>query len=171
MPDRRPHRMSEYMPDRFLECMPDRMPDRMTTASVLEYMSERVPEAKVVWNRLSGDCWKQSHAINVKLKCEGLKYSVRIETWPDSSWFRECMADSTNQLKQKQRISGTDPMMQHACMILTLAVCIGYHLFAFVVQYSTCMTAVTACWSFISMMSLHDLHDGLPWWGSLEVSK
>ena len=60
--------------------MPDRMPDRMATLSVLEYMSERVPEAKVVSNRLSGDCSKQSHAINVKLKCEGSKYAVRIET-------------------------------------------------------------------------------------------
>ena len=48
------------------EGMRDRMPDRMATASVLEYMSERVPEAKVVSNRLSGDCSKQSHAINVK---------------------------------------------------------------------------------------------------------
>ena len=65
--------------------MPDRMPDRMTTAPVLEYMSERVPEAKVVSNRFSGDCSKQSHAMNVKLKCEGFRYAVRIETWPDSS--------------------------------------------------------------------------------------
>ena len=125
--------------------MPDRMPDRLTTASWLEYMSERVPEAKVVSNRLSGDCSKQSHAINVKLKCEGSKYALRIETRPDSSLFGACMADITSQLKRKQRTSGTDPMMQQACMILTLAVCIGYHLFAFVVQYSTCMTAVTAC--------------------------
>ena len=121
------------------------MPDRMTTASVLEYMSERVPEAEVVSNIWSGDCSKQSYACDVKLKYEGSKYAVRIETWPDSSWFGECMADSTSQLKRKQRTSGTDPMMQQACMILTLAVCIGYHLFAFVVQYSTCMTAVTAC--------------------------
>ena len=67
--------------------MPDRMPDRMATLSVLEYMSERVPEAKVVSNRLSGDCSKQSHAINVKLKCEGSKYEVRIETWPDSFMY------------------------------------------------------------------------------------
>ena len=68
-----------------LNFMPDRMPDRMATAPVLEYMSERVPEAKVVSNRLSGDCSKQSRAINVKLKCEGSKYAVRMETWPDSS--------------------------------------------------------------------------------------
>ena len=94
-----------------LECMPDRMPDRMATASVLEYMSERVPEAKVVPNRLSGDCSKQSHAVNVKLKCERSEYAVRIETWPYSSWFRECMADSTSQLQLKQRTSGTDPKM------------------------------------------------------------
>ena len=33
----------------------------------------------------------------------------------------------------------------------------------FVVQYSTCMTAITTCWSLISMMSLHDPHHGLPW--------
>ena len=118
--------------------MPDRMPDRMATASVLEYMSDRVPEAKVVSNRLPGDCSKQHHAINLKLKCEGSKFAIRIETWLESSWFGECMTDSTSQLKRKQRTSGTDPMMQ-------LAVCIGYHLFAFVVQYSTCMTAVTAC--------------------------
>ena len=65
------------MPDRMSENMSYRMPDRMTTASVLEYMSERVPEAKVVSNRLSGDCSKQSHAIHVKLKCEGSKYTVR----------------------------------------------------------------------------------------------
>ena len=52
-----------------------------------------MPEAKVVSNRLSGDCSKQSHAINVKSKCEGSEYPVRIETWPDSSWFGECMAD------------------------------------------------------------------------------
>ena len=122
--------------------MPDRMQHRMTTASVLEYMSEGVPEAKVVSSRLSGDCSKQTHAINVKLTCEGSKYAVRIETRPDSSWFGECMADSTSQLKRKQRTSGTDPMMQQACMILTLAVCTGYHLLAFVVQYSTCMTAL-----------------------------
>ena len=89
---------------------------------MLEYMSERVPEANVVSNRLSGDCSKQSHAINVKLKCEGSKYAVRIETRPDSSWFGECMADITSQLKRKQRTSGTDPMMQQACMILMLAV-------------------------------------------------
>ena len=113
--------------------MSEHMPDRMTTASVSEYMSERVPEAKVVSNRLSGDCPKQSHAIHVKLKCEGSKYAVKIEKWPDSSWFGECMADSTSQLKRKQHTSGTDPTMQQACMILTLAVCIGYHLFAFVV--------------------------------------
>ena len=125
--------------------MPDRMPDRTTTASVLEYMSERVPEAKVVPNRLSGDCSKQSDAVHLKLKCERSKYAVRIETRPDSAWLGECMADSTSQLKRKQHTSGTDPMMQQACMILTLAVCIGYHLFGFVVQYSTCMTAVTAC--------------------------
>ena len=117
----------------------------MTTASVSEYMSERVPEAKVVSNRLSGDCSKQSHAINVKLKREGSKYAVRTQTWPDNSWFGEFMAGSTSQLKRKQRTSGTDPMMQQACMILTLAVCNGYHMFAFVVQYSTCMTAATAC--------------------------
>ena len=34
------------------------------------------------------------------------------ETWTDSSWFGENMADSTSQLKRKQRSSGTDPMMQ-----------------------------------------------------------
>ena len=67
-----------------------------------------------------------------------------IEARPGSSCFGECMADSTSQLKRKQRNSGTDPMTQQACMILTLAVCIGYHLFAFIVQYSTCMTEVTA---------------------------
>ena len=57
--------------------MPERMPYRLATASVLEYMSERVPEAKVVSNRLSGDCPKQSHATNAKLKCEGSNYAVR----------------------------------------------------------------------------------------------
>ena len=48
------------------------MPDRMTTASVLEYMSEREPEAKVLSNRTSADCSKQSHAVNVKLKRKDL---------------------------------------------------------------------------------------------------
>ena len=61
--------------------MPDGMPDRMTTASVLEYVSERVPEAEVVSSRLSGDCSKQSHAINAVR----IEYALRIETWPDSS--------------------------------------------------------------------------------------
>ena len=147
MPDRMPHRILEWQKICQIEfrCIPDRMPDRMTTASVLEYMSERVPEAKVVSNRLSGDCSKQSHALNVKLKCERSKYAVGIEMRPGSSWFGECMADSTSELKRKQCTPGTDPMMQQTCMILTLAVCIGYHLLAFVVQYSTCMTAVTAC--------------------------
>ena len=83
-------------------------------------MSKRKPEAKVVSNRLSGDCSTQSQAINIELKSEGSKYAVRIEAWPDSSWFGECMADSTSQLKRKQRTSGTDPMMQQACIILTL---------------------------------------------------
>ena len=68
------------MPDRMSENMSYRMPDRMTTASVLEYMSERVPEAEVVSNIWSGDCSKQSYACDVKLKCEGSKYAVRIET-------------------------------------------------------------------------------------------
>ena len=103
------------MPDRMSENMSFRMPDGMTTASVLEYMSERVPEVQVVSNRLSEDCSKQRHAINVKLKCEGSKYAVRIETRPDSSKFGECMADITSQLKRKQRT-------QQACMILMLAV-------------------------------------------------
>ena len=43
-------------------------------------MSERVPEAKVVSNRLARDCWKQSHVMHVKLKCEGSKHAVRIGT-------------------------------------------------------------------------------------------
>ena len=116
MPDRMPHRILEWQKICQIEfrCIPDRMPDRMTTASVLEYMSERVPEAKVLSSRLSGDCPKQSHAIHVKLKCEGSKHAARIETWPDNSWFGEGMADSTSQLKRKQRTPGTDPMMQQA---------------------------------------------------------
>ena len=64
------------------ENMSYRMPDRMTTASVLERMSERVPEGKVVSSRMSGDCSKQSHAINLKLKREGFRYAVRIEPRP-----------------------------------------------------------------------------------------
>ena len=59
------------MSDRMSENMSYRMSDIMTTASVPEYLSERVPEAKVVSNRMSADCSKQSHVINVKLKCEG----------------------------------------------------------------------------------------------------
>ena len=94
--------------------MPDRMPDGLTTASVLECMSERVPEVQVVPNRLSGDCSKQSHTINVKLKCEGSKYAVWIETRRDISWLGECMAGITSQLKRKQRTSGTDPMIQQS---------------------------------------------------------
>ena len=92
---------------------------------------------------MSGDCSKQSHASDIQLKCEGSKYAVRIEARPDGTWFRACMADITSQLKRKQRTSGTDPMKQQACMIWMLAVCIGCHLFAFVVEYITCMTAVT----------------------------
>ena len=46
---------------------------------------------------------------NVKLKCEGSKYAVQIETRPDSSSFGACMADITSRLKRKQRTSGTDP--------------------------------------------------------------
>ena len=61
--------------------MPDRMPDRLATAPVLEYMSDRVPEAKALSNRLSGDCSKQN-------------YAVRIETRPDSEWLSECMAEN-----------------------------------------------------------------------------
>ena len=41
-------------------------------------MSERVPEAKVVSNKLARDCSKQSHVMHVKLKCEGSKHAVRI---------------------------------------------------------------------------------------------
>ena len=56
------------MPDRMSENMSYRMPGRMTTASVLEYMSKRKPEAKVVPNRMSADCTRTSHAINVQFE-------------------------------------------------------------------------------------------------------
>ena len=57
--------------------MPDRMLDRMS-----EFTSDRMPDR--LPERMSADCSKQSHAINVKLKCEGSKYAVRIETRPDN---------------------------------------------------------------------------------------
>ena len=53
-----PDRMSEYISDRMSEYIPDRMPDRLTTASVLEYMSERVPEA-VVETDCQGIAWSK----------------------------------------------------------------------------------------------------------------
>ena len=118
------------------------MPDRITTAPVLEYMSERVPEAKVVSNRMSGDCAKQSHAIDVKLKHEGSKYAVRKRGQIVHGLVNALM---TSQDSSSESGALLELLMQQECMILILAVCLGYHLFAFVVQYSTCMTAVTTC--------------------------
>ena len=77
LPDWMPDRMSEYFSDMIecqniyqIECQIEWL------QHLCEYMSERMPEARVVSNRLSADSSKQSHAISVKFKCEGSKYAV-----------------------------------------------------------------------------------------------